>query len=314
MPFVPNALPSPYASARISTFVDAVGSSQHRESIVSDLMLHAGGRLASLDELRACKTPPSSGRWHPVSHLRVLESVKETLHGAGYRVQSEKYALARSDARFFGVLDLTTPLAQGVALSVGVRNSVDKSFPLGFAAGSRVFVCDNLAFRSELLVRRKHTIHGMRAFGTAIGSAVASLSSFQETEEHRIRLLAERELTPQQASHIILTALRRGIISSLQLPKVCQAWEEPPHEDFKPRTAWSLFNAFTEAMKERAVTAPQSFVAQTIRLNGLILPESPPDGPPCPSSGVPRPPHGFTNHVRQVRELLPQQTEVALAA
>jgi hypothetical protein len=159
-------------------------------------MLHSGGRLVTLDELQCCKTPAPEGRWHPVSHVRVLNTVKETLHGAGYQVKAEKYALARSDARFFGVLDLTTPLAQGVALSVGVRNSVDKSFPLGFAAGSRVFVCDNLAFRSELLVRRKHTVNGMKAFGMAIGAAVASLTSFRDTEAVRIQRMAEMHLNP----------------------------------------------------------------------------------------------------------------------
>ncbi len=240
---------------------------------MSDLLLHAGGRLVTIDELTACKTPPPEGRWHPVSHVKVLESVKETLRGTGYVVKSEKYALARSDARFFGVLDLETPLAAGVGLSVGVRNSTDKSFPIGMACGSKVFVCDNLAFRAELLVRRKHTVNGMRAFGTAISNAVASLTSFKETEELRIRRMAEMELSPAQASHVILTAFRRGIISSLQLPHVCKAWEEPPHEEFQPRTAWSLFNAFTEVLKPRAVAAPQAFVAQTIRLNGLMLPE-----------------------------------------
>jgi hypothetical protein len=238
-------------------------------------MLHAGGRLVTEAELRECKTPSAEGRWHPVSHVQVLTSVKETLHGAGYTIRTEQYGLAREGgARFFGVINLQTPLAQGVGLSVGVRNSWDKSFPLGFAAGSHVFVCDNLAFRSELLVRRKHTLNGMRAFGTAIGSAVASLTSFREAEAQRIQRMAEMELTPAQASHVILTAYRRGIISALQLPKVCQEWEEPRHDDFRPRTAWSLFNAFTEVLKPRAVTAPQQFVASTIRLNGLMLPEA----------------------------------------
>ena len=241
---------------------------------MSDLMLHAGGRLCTLDELRAVPTPTPEGRWHPVAHTNVLETVKETLHGAGYTIRAEKYGIAREGKRFFGVLDLSTPLAEGVSLSVGVRNSVDKSFPLGFAAGSRVFVCDNLAFRSELLVRRKHTLNGMKAFGTAIGSAVASLASFKETEMDRIRRMAEMELTPSMASHVILSAFRRGIISSLQIAKVCDAWEEPPHDDFRPRTAWSLFNAFTEVLRDRAVRAPQQFVASTIRLNGLMLPEA----------------------------------------
>lgn len=237
------------------------------------LILHAGGKLATLDDLRNCKTPPPEGRWHPTSHLSVLTAVKETLHGAGYVIKSEKLALARSDARFFGILNLETPLAQGVGLSVGVRNSVDKSFPLGFAAGSHCFVCDNLAFRAELLVRRKHTVNGMKAFGTAIGSAVASLTSFKEAEAVRIQRMAEMELSPAAASHVILTAYRRGIISALQLPHVCREWEEPSHDDFTPRTAWSLFNAFTEILKPRAISAPQQFVASTIRLNGLMLPE-----------------------------------------
>jgi hypothetical protein len=237
------------------------------------LILHAGGKLVTPDDLTQCTTPPPEGRWHPVPHVQVLTAVKETLHGAGYVVKSEKLALARGDARFFGVLNLETPLAAGVGLSVGVRNSVDKSFPLGFAAGSHCFVCDNLAFRAELLVRRKHTVNGMKAFGAAIGSAVASLTSFKETEAARIRRLGEMDLTPEAASHVILTAYRRGIISALQLPKVCAEWEEPRHAEFAPRTAWSLFNAFTEVLKPRAISAPQTFVAATIRLNGLMLPE-----------------------------------------
>jgi hypothetical protein len=240
---------------------------------MAELMLHAGGRVATLDELHECEAPESVGRWHPVAHVRVLEAVKETLAGAGYTIHAEKYALTRHDARFFGVLDWETPLAAGVSLSVGVRNSVDKSFPLGFAAGSRVFVCDNLAFHSELLVRRKHTVNGMRAFGHAIAGAVASLTSFKEAEQVRIERMAGRELTPAEASHIILAAYRHGIISALQLPKVCAEWEEPRY-DFRPRTAWSLFNAFTEILKPRVVSAPQAFVASTIRLNSLLLPSS----------------------------------------
>jgi hypothetical protein len=33
-------------------------------------------------------------------------------------------------------------LCPGVSLAVGIRNSWDQSFPLGFCAGARVFVCD----------------------------------------------------------------------------------------------------------------------------------------------------------------------------
>jgi hypothetical protein len=108
----------------------------------SNLMLHCGGKLVTPEELQQFKAPPPEGRWHPVSHGQVRDRVRETLAAAGYQVQKEQLALARDGKRFFGVLDLTTPVADGkVTLAVGIRNSVDKSFPLGFCAGSRVFCC-----------------------------------------------------------------------------------------------------------------------------------------------------------------------------
>jgi hypothetical protein len=34
-----------------------------------------------------------------------------------------------------------------------------------------------------------------------------------------------------------------------RLRRVIGAWEEPRHGKFKPQTAWSLFNAFTEVQR-----------------------------------------------------------------
>ena len=53
-------------------------------------------------------------------------------------------------------------------LAVGVRSSLDKSISLQWACGSRVFVCDNLAFRSERVIARKHTTHGVERYQEAI--------------------------------------------------------------------------------------------------------------------------------------------------
>ena len=107
----------------------------------SVLNLHSGGHLVTYEALKEAFTPKPVGRWHPVSHAQVLDRVTETLTGAGYTIKNRSLALARDGKRFFGTLDLSTPLSDGVALAVGIRNSTDKSFPLGFCAGSRVFVC-----------------------------------------------------------------------------------------------------------------------------------------------------------------------------
>ena len=36
------------------------------------------------------------------------------------------------------------------------------------------------------------------------------------------------------------------------LRHVDRAWHRPPHADFEPRTAWSLYNAFTEVARDRS--------------------------------------------------------------
>ncbi len=238
--------------------------------VCSNLVLHRGARLVTREELRAYKAPPPAGRWYPLAHSRVVEVVTATLLDSGYEIKNQYYGLSREGHRLFGTLDLGTPIASGVTLAVGVRNSTDKSFPLGFCAGSRVFVCDNLAFRSELLVRRKHTLNGERNFVGAIGAAVVSLRSFKEAEGERVRRLRYAELSDDAADALILRAYERGIVGARELPAVLHEWRNPAFDEFKPRTAWSLLNAFTGALRARALYQPAQYAAQTIRLNGLL--------------------------------------------
>ena len=164
------------------------------------------------------------------------------------------------------------PIATGVSLAVGIRNSTDKSFPLGFCGGSRVFVCDNLAFRADLLVKRKHTVNGARNFQAAIAQAVISIGEFKEMEAFRIKKMMERELSTDRADSLILRSYEKGIISALQLPLVLKEWREPSFEEFQPRTTWSLFNAFTSVLRDRATLQPAKYAVQTIRLNAMLEP------------------------------------------
>src|SRR5262249_52894839 len=100
----------------------------------SSLVLHCGARRVEEEELVQFPAPPPEGRWFPIAHHDVLRKVKETLTDAGYEVAKQSLGLSRNNHRFFGTLDLKAGLLHGVTLAVGVRNSTDKSFPLGFCA------------------------------------------------------------------------------------------------------------------------------------------------------------------------------------
>lgn len=237
---------------------------------MSNLILHAGAQHVSETELLGFLAPPPEGRWYPIAHSRVLQTVKESLGELGYAVQRQDLGVFRDGSRFFGTLDLASTIAPGVTLAVGVRNSVDKSFPLGFIAGSRVFVCDNLAFRSELLIRRRHTVNGERDFLKRITGSVAQLRGFVSEESDRIAALFARHLSDEEADSVILRSWERGIITTNDLPKVVHEWRNPSHEEFSPRTAWSLYNAYTAALNGRAQSNPQAHAVSTMRVAGLF--------------------------------------------
>jgi hypothetical protein len=247
--------------------------------MAGSLVLHRGAREVNIDAVAAVETPKPTATWFPIPHVSFLESVEETLHESGFQIASKRLALSSNNNQFFATLDLKSLVGNGVALSVGLRNSIDKTLPQGFCAGSRVFVCDNLAFRSELLVNRKHTINGEMRFHDAIANASGRLEAFRSAEGGRIEEMKKLLLDDVMAESLIFRAWEKGIVSHRQMPTVVKEWREPSHDDFGERNVWSLFNAFTEALKPIGKSNPQAFAGRTFRLNGLLLPvnEGPPD-------------------------------------
>jgi hypothetical protein len=246
-------------------------------SAKNQLILHRGAREATIDQVAAVPAPPPTDTWFPIPHIAMLEAVEETIAGTGFVVHGRALALSANANQFFGTLDLSAPVAGGVGLSVGIRNSIDKTLPLGFCAGNRVFVCDNLSFSAELLVNRKHIVHGGARFREAIAHAAGRLEAFRASESARVGLMQSLGLDDQGAESLILRAWEARIISHRQLPSVLREWREPSHDEFGPRNCWSLFNAFTEVLRPFSRTNPQAFAGRTFSLNRLLVP--PDEGP-----------------------------------
>lgn len=237
----------------------------------SPLLTHCGARVVTRDELALVKAPPATATWFPLSHVQVLERVEQQLAEAGFHAGPARYSLARGDHRFFGVINTTATLASGVTLAVGVRNSTDKSLPIGFIAGHHVFVCDNMAFRSEILVVRKHTRNGELRFAEAMARAIQQLTQFREEEALRVRRYQTTLLLPERRDSIILQAFEEGIVSSRQLPAVIVQAKRPDVEyGADVDSAWTLMQAFTWVLADVLKANPQRFAAATMRLQHLL--------------------------------------------
>jgi len=179
--------------------------------------------------------------------------------------------LSRNDARFFGVLTLTTSLIGGTALAVGIRSSTDKSLSLGFAYGARTFVCDNLAFRADKVIATKHTTFGPDRYREAICRAVGELQEFREMEADRIRRMQQTVIADHYAEAMLLRLYHdEGVLSPRSLPTALKQWREPDFVGLEEKNVWRLFSAVTFALNGRARSNPGAHLSATLRLGALL--------------------------------------------
>jgi hypothetical protein len=168
----------------------------------------------------------------------------------------------------FGVLTCGNGVPdRDYALAIGVRNSYDRSLAVGLTLGSRVFCCDNLAFSGEVTMHRKHTANVFRDLPDLIYRMLSQVAAMRERTDREIAIMKVRELPPAHAHHLMIEAIRANVLPASRLPKVIEAWDEPRHDEFALRTAWSLFNAFTEVQKG---AGPRAQIEGSLRLSSLF--------------------------------------------
>lgn len=236
----------------------------------TSLILHRGARPATFAELGAVETPAATLTWHPIPHQRLAALVKQGLEAHGLQVRNEQYGLYGTHGqRLFGTLELAPDKAIGerdYTVAIGLRNSHDQTFPAGVAMGSRVFVCDNLAFSGEVQFGRKHTSQIMRDLPGLVSKAVAQLVSKRFDQARRIEVYKVTPVSDAVAHDSFIRMIDRGILPVTRLPEALKEWRTPSHPEFRDRTAWSLFNAVTEVLK----TGQQALPERTIKLHGLV--------------------------------------------
>jgi hypothetical protein len=222
---------------------------------MSQLVLHAGAHAVPRSVVAEVQTPAATNTWHPIPHIDVVALVEQALTSRGLRVVSEQFGLWRDGARMFGVLELRNGQnADDYALMVGLRNSHDQSFPASGLLGSKVFVCDNLAFSGEVKFTRKHTTHILRDLPQVVDRGMERLIEVRGWQERRIEAYKNYTVNDSGAHDFFVRALDAGALPITRLPDALREWREPSHEVFQARTVWSLFNAVTEVVKGRNLT------------------------------------------------------------
>ncbi|MEI6235737.1 MAG: DUF932 domain-containing protein [Planctomycetota bacterium] len=239
----------------------------------------------SRDELYNVVTPEPTQSWKPVPHYEVVNTLTDRAAARGLVIKNEKFALLDGTlygengvqtripgARLFGSLDFVPlpgmPFPAGCTPSAGLRNSADKSFALSILSGARVFVCANGCLNAEHIVSRKHTsgLDLVVAIDAALDAFMDSLRGFNETYEK----LRARQLRRTTAHSLVVELARAGAFSSSDILPVVHEFENPRHDEFKEKNAWSLYQSATEIMK---VQSPSRQIDGFKALNQVLVAE-----------------------------------------
>jgi hypothetical protein len=214
------------------------------------LLAHSGTERITRAGLKLITTPESTKTHQPLSHHQIIDALLETLSFRHIQVTRDEYAVSVDGMRMFGVLDLETEF-RGVCFSIGIRNANDKSMRLALTVGYRVLVCDNMAFMGDFMpVFHKHSRRLDLIDVVSVG--VDKIQRNFAPLRQQITDWQERPLADEKAKLIIYNAF---VEAGLSIPKhlvhkVHKLYFEPVYEDFRPRTLWSLSNAFTSAFKK----------------------------------------------------------------
>ncbi len=240
---------------------------------MSRLLLHVDSLAATPDELVGLPVPPATETWQPISHDAFDRLVRATIEDAGIEVHRVEYGLSRPTEegyrhRLFGIYHTKNDILPGEAkATIGLRNSTDQSLSAGLVFGSAIFVCDNLAFAGQFVIKRRHTKRILDDLPGLVRQGIAHFEDHVGAQKELFERLKQAAIVNSQAHDLLVRAAASGVISFAGIRKVRKEWIAPSHEAFKERNAWSLYNAFTEVAKEYK---PISHSQRTLVLTGLF--------------------------------------------
>ena len=190
---------------------------------------------------------------HPIPHITVINQIKKNLSLLGnFEVANEQYGISHEGQRMFGVMglyDLDKGPNSDYELVIGCRNSHDKAFAAAASFGTSTFVCSNLIFTGDVVISRKHTSNILVDFPDMVGNALVELADNSKVLEARFDHYTNCWVCDEQVHDVLFKADDANAVKRSAIHKVRQEWLKPSHEEFEPRNAYSLMQAFTECEK-----------------------------------------------------------------
>tara|TARA_R110000824_G_scaffold197851_1_gene381574 strand:- start:2239 stop:2958 length:720 start_codon:yes stop_codon:yes gene_type:complete len=208
-----------------------------------------------VSELSTIPLPPMTDSYMPVSHTDLVLSIEKHIPNY-WQLQNRNFDMAREGKQMFGVMNYK---ASGIHnnISIGFRNSYDKSVSVGLCSGAQVIVCSNMMFLGDVVKMRKHTTNVWDDVDDIITQVITRADIQAEQAQDDLIMFEQVGINDVEAAKIIGDAfLNKDIVNGVQLNKIKSSWKDgdySPHNaldnKFGERTLYALYGAATDALK-----------------------------------------------------------------
>ncbi len=228
-----------------------------------NLVLHCGAQAVDRMDVARVSTPRPTDTWTPIPHIALLNSVESSLRAVNLRIGNESHALSADENQYFGLIELLGSEERDYNLVVGIRNSHNKTLPIGLVAGTSVFVCDNLSFNGSVRLMRRHTSNAQRDLPFLVSRGVGKLMQMWNQNDQRIAAYKECRIKDKTMHDLVIRAVDAQVCTNRMLPMILKEWREPRYECFAEKNCWAAYNSFTEVLKGNLHELPRRTEALT---------------------------------------------------
>ena len=206
-----------------------------------------------LSHIELAKDNPPTPTFRPIKHIELVETITRATQTLNLEIIEEKFAIRRDGEMLFGVMKLSHAVQKDLVTSLGFRHANNRTMSIQMVSGVNVFVCDNMSFRGDSIVLKQRHTHSF-SLTAQIMEGLERWKMHTDVLLNEIDHMRHFTLGENGAKAFILDAFVQGIMPLRFMPDVVKEWKEPRHEDFAPRTLWSLANAFTEVQKQMPIS------------------------------------------------------------
>mgnify|MGYP003110979482 CR=1 FL=1 len=190
----------------------------------------------------------------PLPHYDFAQNVArlgvEMLGPHGFELNGSRIVVNKDAGRMFMVQAFNHNERSDLKLAVAGRNSTDKSCLAAVAIGAQVTACLNLCIGGKIRVVRKHTGDIFSYLNDNLVLAFHKATDGWNDMQADVEAMKKSTLDDREACRLIGQFWHSGLLMPQQMTAVRKRWENPPQNEFKDRTLWSLYNGVTDVYKQ----------------------------------------------------------------